>query len=145
MLSDKGFRERVCAATHALSWTVDVDRAADGVRVRINRVMPAEVPDFVKRLVGETLEVSQDERWSAPDATGARSGTVRVQISGQPAEMNGTLRLEAAGAGSRQLLSGEVRVRLPFLGRKVEPEITKGIVAAMRKEGEVGKAWLAAG
>jgi hypothetical protein len=38
-----------------------------------------------------------------------------------------------------------VRVRIPFLGKKIEPEIVKAFRAFIRKEGEVGQAHLAAG
>ena len=46
--------------------------------------MPAEVPDFMKKIVGETVDVVQTEDWGAPDADGQRTADVVVQIKGQP-------------------------------------------------------------
>ena len=143
MLCDESFRAEACAAVHALSHTVAVDRVGDEATVRTTRVMPAQVPDFAKKMVGETIEVTQVERWGAPDAAGARTAQLRIAITGQPAGMEGSVRLEPAAGGTREILAGDVRVRIPFVGRQIEPEIAKAIRAAVVKEAEVGRHWLA--
>ena len=45
----------------------------------------------------------------------------------------------------RELVTGQVKVAIPFLGGKIEPEIAKGIVTAMRVEQKTGREWLAKG
>ncbi|MBO0842774.1 MAG: DUF2505 family protein, partial [Nocardioides sp.] len=61
MLADKTFRERVLDAQHALSKDVTVD----GDRVTLVYTQAVEgVPGFAKKVVGDTIEVHQDETWS---------------------------------------------------------------------------------
>lgn len=143
LIVDPEFRAAVCDATHALDYDVRVDQHDDGsASVAIHRTMPADLPDFVKKLVGETVDVLLTEEWAAPGADGARSADVVVEIKGQPAKMIGTAVLEPNGDGCREVVTGTLKVAIPLLGRKIEPEIAKGIVAALAKEQEVGRSWL---
>jgi len=140
---DPKFRGEVCEATHALDYAVDVDKHDDDTAtITVRRTMPAEVPDFVKRFVGETVDVVQIENWSAADAAGQRTAKLTVQIQGQPATMTGTVSTDAVGDGARTSIRGDLRVAIPFVGKKIEPEIANGILAAIDKEQEVADKWL---
>jgi hypothetical protein len=146
MLVDPAFRTAVCEATNAIGHDVGIEEGADGgASVRVDRTMPAEVPDFVKKLVGETLDIRQTETWSPPDATGRRTADVLVDVLGQPARMTGTIVLESTEDGCREVMTGTVKVSIPFLGGKIEPEIAKAIVAAAKAEQRTGREWLARG
>ena len=146
LVVDPKFRAAVCEATMALGYDVGIDEKDDGgAMVRVDRTMPAEVPDFVKKLVGETLDVRQTEEWSAPDAEGRRTADIRVDVVGQPAGMTGTIVLEPTPDGCREIVSGQVKVSIPFLGGKIEPEVAKNLVTAMKVEQKTGREWLAKG
>jgi hypothetical protein len=142
LLSDQAFRAAVCEATHAITHTAVVEATGEQVVVRTTQVLPAMVPDFVKKMVGETLEVQQTERWEPAQASGARSGAVSVTVSGQPAGMEGTRHLAASAAGTRGSVRGQVSVKVPFFGARIEPEIAAAIKAAIDKEGELARSWL---
>jgi hypothetical protein len=143
MLCDEEFRAEAISAAHALRHSVAVERSGEEVTVRTTRVLPAEVPDFAKAMVGDTIEVSQLERWGAADPAGGRTAQLSLEIRGQPAGMTGSARLEPVAGGTREVVVGEVSVRIPFMGRRFEPEIAKAIRAALAKEAEVGRRWLA--
>jgi hypothetical protein len=143
---DPKFRAAVCEATKALGYDVGIDETDDGgASVRVDRTMWAEVPDFVKKLVGETLDVRQTENWSAADAEGRRTADIRVEIVGQPAKMTGTIVLEPTSDGCREVVSGQVKVSIPFLGGKIEPDVAKAIVTGIKVEQKTGLEWLAKG
>lgn len=143
MLVDADFRGEVCDATHALDYDVDIQVHHNGAAsVRVHRVMPAEVPDFVRRLVGDRIDVVQTEEWRPAQADGRRTADLLVQISGQPARMTGAVTLERDGSGVRESIEGDLKVSIPLVGRKIEPEIAKGILYALRKEEERGRARL---
>ena len=143
MIVDPEFRAAVCEATAALDYEVDVDEHSSGfVSVRVHRVMPAQVPDFVKKLVGDTIDVTQTESWAAPDPSGRRTADLRLEIKGQPASMKGTIRLEADGHGAVEHIDGDLKVSIPLLGRKIEPEIAKGVMLAIKIEQKTGREWL---
>ncbi len=140
---EKGVREEACRQSHAISFQVSIDRGDDGsARVQVDRVMAPEVPDFIKKFVGDSLSIRQVEEWGPPDAQGTRTAKVRLTIKGQPASMDGTAVLAADGTGSREVVSGEVKVAIPLLGRKIEPEIVKVVEAALRIEQRVGNEWV---
>jgi hypothetical protein len=140
---EQGVREQACRESGALSYEVSISHAADGgAQVRVRRVLPAKVPDLVRRFVGESIAVDQVEQWSAPESGGTRSATVRVTVQGQPATMSGSMVLSPAADGSTELVTGDVKVAIPLLGRQIEPEIVKVIEAALRIEQRVGQAWV---
>jgi hypothetical protein len=141
---DTGVREQACKESGALSWDVSVTPSGDGVRIAVNRSMPPQVPDFIRKFLGDTIDIRQIEEWSAPDATGTRRADVKLTIHGQPASMIGTAVLKPDGNGSMQIVDGDVKVAIPFLGRRIEPEIAKVVAAALRIEQRVEQDWIRA-
>lgn len=138
LLVDQEFRTESCANQQATDYTVTVEPNGDGATVTIVRTQDADMPDFVKKLTGATVKVKQTEVWSGPDASGNRSADVKVSIIGQPAEMTGKAKLVATGDGSEFTVDGDVKVSIPFIGKKIEPEVAKAIRASLREEVEYG-------
>jgi Protein of unknown function (DUF2505) len=142
---DQGVRERGCLESGALSYEVLIEHAADGgARVQVRRVLPARVPDFVRKFVGETIAIDHVEQWSAPGPTGIRTAAVNVTVKGQPASMTGSMVLSPTPDGTTELVTGEVKVAIPLLGRRIEPEIVRVIESALRIEQRVGEEWIRA-
>jgi Protein of unknown function (DUF2505) len=143
MFCDKAWREDVCQATHAVEYEVDIEESDDGlVTVNTTRVLPAKVPEPIKSMVGDHIEIEQTETWPPADGD-VRNAEIEVHIARQPASMTGTITLEPHGAGTRQTVTGQIRVRIPLLGRRLEPELAKAIRAALDTEAEHGQAYLA--
>ena len=140
---EQSVRERACRESGALSYEVLIEHAADGgARVQVQRVMAPQVPDFIRRFVGDSITIGQVEQWSAPGPTGTRTAVVNVTVKGQPASMTGSMVLSPTPDGSTELVTGEVKVGIPFLGRQIEPEIVKVIEGALRIEQRVGQDWV---
>lgn len=144
MLGDPEFRANVCRATGALEHSVGIDPDGDEVVVTTVRVMPAEVPDFVRRLVGERIEVAQHERWSPADATGRRAASLSLRISGAPANMHGGIELAPHDVGCQETISGDLRVLVPFVGGRIEAEMVRALRLAIEREAQVGHEYLGA-
>ncbi|MFY9913235.1 MAG: DUF2505 domain-containing protein [Nocardioidaceae bacterium] len=135
--TDPDFRAAVCEATHALDYDVHIDEHDDGTsRVVVSRTMPADVPDFMKKLIGETVGVVQTEDWSAPGDDGQRTADLVLEIKGQPAKMVGTAAIVVTGTAVETRIEGNLKVSIPFVGKKIEAEVAKGIYAAIRREQE---------
>jgi hypothetical protein len=144
MMFDPEFRGEVCRATHAIDSSVDVQAGPDGSTVvTVHRTLPAEVPDFVKRFVGQTLELVQSETWAPDDGSGTRRATVALQVVGQPATMTGEIVLTETPDGVHETVHGRLKVAVPLFGGRIESELAKGIVAAAAEEERAGRAWLA--
>lgn len=138
LISSKDFREESAAEAGAHDIDVQVEEAGGAVTITIVRSQPAAMPDFVKKLTGDTVKIKQTEKWSAPKGDGSRTADVKVSIIGQPAEMLGKASLSAAGGGTEFVVDGDVTVKVPFIGKKIEPEVAKAIKASIRGEVDLG-------
>ena len=139
LISDQAFRTESCANQGATDYEVTVDESGGGATVTLMRTQETDMPDFDKKLTGNTVKVKQTEVWSAPDSDGNRTADVKVSIIGQPAEMVGKAVLKGSSAGTEFTVEGDVKVSIPFIGKKIEPEVAKAIKASLREEVAYGK------
>jgi len=145
MQTDQACREEACRESRAVEYAVMIKSEGGNDVVQVDRKMAADIPDFVRRFTGDHVNVRQIETWPAtPDARGGRVGKVRVTIKGQPASMDATITVTPDGARTRAELKGEVKVNVPLIGRKIEPEIARAILGALHVDQRVGIAWLEA-
>jgi hypothetical protein len=139
LITDAGFREDSTISGGGTDVKVTVEPDGEGATVTIVRTMPNDgMPDAMKKLAGASVTIKQVERWSAPDANGARKAKIKLSIIGQPAGMEGTASITPDGKGSAFSVSGDVKVNVPFLGRKIEPMVAKAITASLRHEVKEG-------
>jgi len=139
LVTSQEFREESCARQGATEYTVTVTEEGSTTTVKIVRTMPSDMPEFIRKLTGENVTITQIEKWGAADASGTHTAEVSVDIHGQPAGMKGTSVIRAEGEGAVMAVDGNVKVSLPFIGRKIEPEVAKAISASLRDEVEFGK------
>lgn len=139
IITDQAFREEAADADGAIEKEISVEpNDKGGDTVTIVRTQPADMPDFIKKLTGETVKVKQTEVWTGPDADGNRTAAIKVSIIGQPAGMEGTATLDGSGADAAFNVDGDVKVSIPFIGKKIEPEIHKAITGSLRGEVALG-------
>lgn len=139
MLSDPGFREQVCAAQRATSYTVSIEGDADAKTVAIEMEQPTDrVPSFAKKFVGETTTIVQAEEWSSPTR-----GDVHITIPGKPGDMTGTATLVETDGGATETVDLEVKVKIPLVAGKIEELIVKLLTSALKAEQRVGREYLA--
>lgn len=146
MLADPAFVERKAVATGTLSHEASVVPEPDGgVTIALTRVWPALVPDYVKPFVGRTIEVQQTDVWGGAATDGARTGIMQGTIAGVPASISATMTLAFDGELTTHRIQAVIRVGIPLFGSKIEQAIADIVLRAVRKEGEVGHAWLTGG
>jgi Protein of unknown function (DUF2505) len=143
MLTDPDFQRERCAATGALESTIDVtgDPAAPIVRCR-RRMATHGLPDFVRKIVGSNVEVTDDVRWLAPDGAANRTAQVGLSFAGQPTKLAGALYVHTDGSGTHGKLAAELKAGIPFVGGRIEKAIAPLILKAMASEQTVGRQWL---
>ena len=139
MLADPAFREKVCVAMHATRWDVAVDGSGAGMRVVIDQTQPARsIPSFARKVVGDEIRIVQTETWTGPS-----TASLELSIPGKPGGFDGQVVLGPAGAGTRESVTGEAKVRIPLVGGKLEALVEELLRAALRTEERVGREWLA--
>ncbi len=143
MLTDAAFRERVCERQHALSHEVSVTGAGPVAQVLVRQTQAMTgAPAVATRLTGDTVSLEQREVWRS-----ATTADLSISLPGKPVELRGgrlTL-TDLPDGGCEQVVSGDLKVKVPLVGGKLEAMLADVIRAAMRRQGEVGDAWLGQG
>jgi hypothetical protein len=137
LLTDKAFLDAVCSKTHARSHEVSVE----GSTVKTSRQLPA--PDAARPFTGDTLTVVEEIVWGEPQADGSRTGTATMKVPGQPVNFTGRYVLAPGGTGSSLTLTGQLKVNVPLLGKKLEQAAAPAVMAGFRTQEQVGAEWLA--
>ena len=138
LISDDAFRTESAEAAKGRDVSATVEKDGDDTVVTLVRTQPADLPDFIKKAVGDAVKVKQVERWHAPGTDGTRTATLAVKVIGQPAGFKGKATLSPNGKGSKFTVAGDVKVSVPFVGRKVEPLIAKAVEASLRYDVKAG-------
>ena len=139
MLMDPEFRERVCAAQHALEHSVDIAGSGDRTTVEVSRSQSMKgAPTIAVKLTGDRVTIVQRETW-----TGPRDAEFAMEIPGKPGHLRGALSLRDTPEGCEELVVGEVKVKVPLVAGKLEQLIGDILTRALVREGRVGTAWLA--
>lgn len=137
MLTTKEFLEEVCRTSGATSYEV----TAEGHRTVTRRELPT--PPQAQKFAGATLTIVEDVTWDAPRADGSRSGRMELQVPGMPVTMHGTAHLAPGGKGTVVTYAGDLKVNIPFIGKKVEQQAAPAIQEALSIQQRVGNDWLA--
>ena len=139
MLADQTFREKVCAAQHVLRQTVTITPRGEGMSVKVDQFQAAEgLPSFATRIVGNEINIVQEEEWSSPTAA-----DLSVTIPGKPGDMRGTITLADNAGGVDETVEVTIKVNIPLVGGKVENLISGLLLKALKSENRTGKEWLA--
>jgi hypothetical protein len=137
LITDQKFRQEAVATVGGTDIEVTIEPSGNGHTVTVIQTQPAKVPDFIKKFVGDSVRVKQTETWSGSDDAGTRSADIRFTVIGQPVDMRGRAVLSGEGNVSF-VVEGDLKVNVPFLGRKIEPEIAKIVSASLRSDVEQG-------
>lgn len=139
MFVDRAFQERVCEATGALRYDVQIEQDSGAAVITTHRELPTDqVPDYARGFIGPTLDVVRVDRWEAPAADGSRDGTVTLEIKGAPIRLHGSLALRPDDGGTQERIAGDLKASIPLLGGKMEKAAEPALMSAIRKEEEVG-------
>ena len=139
MLADPAFREAVTTAQDVVSAGVSLTREGDGFSLAVDQVQRTEgLPSFAKKFVGDEIRIVQRETWR--DTTKA---DLDIEIPGKPGTMQGAITLAGDTVHTVETVTGDIRVKLPLVGGRIEEMVGDIFRAALRAEQRVGVAWLA--
>ncbi|MGH8823488.1 MAG: DUF2505 domain-containing protein [Jiangellaceae bacterium] len=143
MFTDQAYLARKAEATGAVRHEASVARAGDRVTVRLLRVMPPDVPDLLRRFVGETIDLDQTDVWEPASADGSRTGSIHIDMGGAPVNLTGGMTLIGTAGGAAATVDAKVKASIPLVGGRIEKAVHDAVVHAARIEEQVGRAWLA--
>jgi len=137
MMTDQQYLEEVCRATDSRSYTATVE----GTTTTTTRTFPA--PAAVARFTGPDLTVSEQTAWDGGGAEDRHTGELTMSVQGQPVSMKGHVAIAPGGRGTVVQLSGDLKVAIPLLGKKIEQQTAPVVLEGFQTQQEVGDRWLA--
>lgn len=128
-------------AQHAGATSHDVRVEGNVTQLRMSLPVPADVAKFV----GKDVDLTQRFDWSEPAADGSSTGKVDVTVKGFPVSVDANAVLRPAGEVTSGHYTGDLRVRIPLVGGKVEKMIAPFIEQAFAGIERRAQEWLARG
>ncbi len=142
MLTDPQFVAFRAERTGAIRSNSEVTVASDGIEtVTSSRTLPADVPNYATRFIGETLTVDETQVWPAATGDGSCTVSVHVQFSA-PITFSGRMFLRPDGDECVIDIEGEFKAGIPLIGGKVEELAKAQTERYLAKEQRLGVTWL---
>jgi hypothetical protein len=122
------------------------ERSDTDVIITTVRQLPMDkIPSAIKGLVGDG-RITQVDTWSSqPDAGGTLRGTWRADLGTAPADIGGTYSIEPNDEGCSYDCSVNVKVKVPFVGGKIEQQVLGYLDHLITKEQAFLADWLSKG
>ena len=115
--------------------------SVEGERVSFaGTVRPELIPAAASHFVKSDLRIAFTEEWATNEA-GATSRT-SVTVDGAPVSVEATSTLAPADAGSTRDVTGNVSVRVPLLGGRIEKEAVAHLGRVVEREQALATQWL---
>ncbi|HUW16981.1 MAG TPA: DUF2505 domain-containing protein [Actinomycetes bacterium] len=114
------------------------------VVVSITRQLPTDkIPGPVRSMVGDGIIV-QIDTWNQPGETADLvTATWRADVGNAPAQLGGAHTIEAVAAGAKYLISVDVTIRVPLVGRQLASQVAGYLNQLIAKEQEYLAEWIA--
>lgn len=141
MLSDSEFITAKCLASGSIEADAESTTDGDTRIIKSRRVLPAKIPAFARRFVGDTVTLTETQRW-APPVDGTRRASFEVDFGNNPISFSGHIALTAEGEGTEVATVGTIKCSVPFVSGKIEGVALDWITRYLVKEQKVGNAWL---
>lgn len=113
----QGFIEDVAAHAGALEHAVSIQ----GDTTTLTMVLP--VPEHLTKFVGSSLRLEQVFTFGVAEPDGTVNGAVKGSVPGMPVDIDAVAVLRPVAATTEAEFTGELRVRIPLVGKKVEAQV----------------------
>lgn len=142
MISSKDYWTQKYESMGATNTQFDQFDAGDtALTVKTQRAVPADLPGFAKKIIGETNHVTQTEQWT-------RSGDsahcqITIAVKNVPGGTTGTMDMTTSGSGVVWDADFDIKISLPLVGGKLEGLMLDETRANFTTEKAFNDAWLA--
>jgi len=118
LLTDPKFLEARSLALGELKATIKAKKAAGGVKVTMTRRVKRDLPALIAKVLPAESDLHFEETWSA-ETDGGRTGTLTMEVAGQPVKMTAEFELAPAGKGCVYRIKHETKCSIPLVGGTV--------------------------
>lgn len=106
-------------------------------------VMTLDSPPDVPVVGGRPFDISMSFAWGTPGPNGSILGDVDVDVKGLPVTVKAECNLRPTASGSEGDYRGDLNVRIPLMGGKVEQKVAPFITEAFAGIERRARDWLA--
>lgn len=141
MVTDQAYVQEKNERTGGQNVVSEVSASDNGCQIHVTRDLPAEIPSYAKKFVGEKISTDQTDKWTV-GADGSYTATFDVDFGKAPMVIKGTMSI--IGDDSRTVLKveGEVKASVPLVGGKLEGLGAEQFERAVRNEQQIAQEWL---
>ena len=113
----------------------------DAVTIKVSRVVPADLPDVAKKVLGDTNQLMQTETWK-------RNGDsfdcdLDIDSPGKPIKITGKLNIKPTGDSSADWkVDMDIKASVPIVGGKIEGAVVKATESSLDLEYQYNNEWL---
>lgn len=132
MMVDPSFHEEVATEAGAR----DIRVTIDGQRVTSKRTVDA--PEAAEKFTGPDIKIIEERNWGAAGPDGSRRAVLSLTSPGQPMTMAGTVDLRPQGSDTVVTVTGDLVIKVPLVGKKLEKMAAPAISDGIRAEERVG-------
>jgi hypothetical protein len=143
MLQDRDYVDAKYQALGDISTSVETfETTDDGLSLKVDRQVPADLPGFAKKIMGDTNRIVQTENWG-PVGEGS-SCDLKIEFPGKPLHVTGKLDVNPTGdSTSDWVVNMEISASVPLVGGKLEDVVKKETLQSLDKEYAFNQEWLA--
>jgi hypothetical protein len=117
------------------------DTSDTAFTVQCRRNVPADLPGFAKKIIGETNHVKQTETWTRTGDS-ARCD-ITIEVKNVPGGTTGTMSMASSGAGVVWDADLDIKISLPLVGGKLEGVMLQETASNFKQEKVFNDSWLA--
>lgn len=117
------------------------DAGDSSLTVTSQRDVPADLPGFAKKIIGETNRVTQTERWSR--AGDSAHCDITIAVKNLPGGTTGTMDMTTRGGGVVWDSDFDIKVGVPLVGGKLEGVMHDETASNFAQEKTFNDSWLA--
>lgn len=128
-----------CGATNVSLTTFTAD--GDSITVVNERDVPADLPGFAKKIIGDTNHVTQTERWTR--AGDSASCAIEIAVKNLPGGTTGTMSITPSGSGCTQTADLDIKIPVPLVGGRLEGLMHEQTGVQFAEEKAFKDSWLA--
>ncbi len=122
------------------------EESGTDLRYELRQGIRAEnLPQAVRTLHKGDLLVTRTQTWRVSNDGTGRQGNATVEVGGVPGEIAARTALLANGDKTVLRISGEVTMRVPLFGKKLEAVIAEQVTKLLEREAEFTAKWLTDG
>lgn len=126
---------------HSIKGTFEKSGNSPELQIQISRTIDGELPEMVRKFVGDELTVVEIQNWSEISKNNFLAA-FELKINNAPVEIKGTISL--TGNQSTQVsIQAKVKVNVPIFGAMAEPQVVLKLKSVLQDEEGLCSQWIA--